>query len=140
MLLKLLTKVFGSRNERVLRSMRKRVENINALEPSMEALTDDELKAKTNEFKQKIANGTKLDDILEEAFAVVREASKRVFGMRHFDVQLIGGMVLNERCIAEMRTGEGKTLTATLPAYLNALTGKGVHVVTVNDYLAQRYA
>ncbi|MCX8662098.1 preprotein translocase subunit SecA [Gilliamella sp. B2911] len=140
MLLKLLTKVFGSRNERVLRSMRKRVENINALEPSMEVLTDDELKAKTNEFKQKIANGTKLDDILEEAFAVVREASKRVFGMRHFDVQLIGGMVLNERCIAEMRTGEGKTLTATLPAYLNALTGKGVHVVTVNDYLAQRDA
>ena len=140
MLLKLLTKVFGSRNERVLKSMRKRVENINALEPSMEALTDDELKAKTNEFKQKIADGTKLDDILEEAFAVVREASKRVFGMRHFDVQLIGGMVLNERCIAEMRTGEGKTLTATLPAYLNALTGKGVHVVTVNDYLAQRDA
>ena len=140
MLLKLLTKVFGSRNERVLKTMRKRVENINALEPSMEALTDDQLKAKTNEFKQKIADGTKLDDILEEAFAVVREASKRVFGMRHFDVQLIGGMVLNERCIAEMRTGEGKTLTATLPAYLNALTGKGVHVVTVNDYLAQRDA
>ena len=140
MLLKLLTKVFGSRNERVLKTMRKRVENINALEPSMEALTDDQLKAKTNEFKQKIADGTNLDDILEEAFAVVREASKRVFGMRHFDVQLIGGMVLNERCIAEMRTGEGKTLTATLPAYLNALTGKGVHVVTVNDYLAQRDA
>ena len=140
MLLKLLTKVFGSRNERVLKSMRKRVETINALEPAMEALSDDELKAKTNEFKQKIADGTKLDDILEEAFAVVREASKRVFGMRHFDVQLIGGMVLNERCIAEMRTGEGKTLTATLPAYLNALTGKGVHVVTVNDYLAQRDA
>lgn len=140
MLLKLLTKVFGSRNERVLKTMRKRVETINALEPAMEALSDDELKAKTNEFKQKIADGTKLDDILEEAFAVVREASKRVFGMRHFDVQLIGGMVLNERCIAEMRTGEGKTLTATLPAYLNALTGKGVHVVTVNDYLAQRDA
>ncbi|KDN10199.1 preprotein translocase subunit SecA [Gilliamella sp. Imp1-1] len=140
MLLKLLTKVFGSRNERVLKSMRKRVEKINALEPAMEALTDDELKAKTTEFKQKIASGTQLDDILEEAFAVVREASKRVFGMRHFDVQLIGGMVLNERCIAEMRTGEGKTLTATLPAYLNALTGKGVHVVTVNDYLAQRDA
>ena len=140
MLLKLLTKVFGSRNERVLKSMRKRVETINALEPAMEALSDEELKAKTNEFKQKIADGTKLDDILEEAFAVVREASKRVFGMRHFDVQLIGGMVLNERCIAEMRTGEGKTLTATLPAYLNALTGKGVHVVTVNDYLAQRDA
>ncbi|OCG69434.1 preprotein translocase subunit SecA [Gilliamella sp. Occ3-1] len=140
MLLKLLTKVFGSRNERVLKSMRKRVEKINALEPDIEALTDDELKAKTTEFKDRIASGTQLDDILEEAFAVVREASKRVFGMRHFDVQLIGGMVLNERCIAEMRTGEGKTLTATLPAYLNALTGKGVHVVTVNDYLAQRDA
>ena len=140
MLLKLLTKVFGSRNERVLKMMRKRVERINALEPQIEALTDEELKAKTTEFKQKIAEGAKLDDILEEAFAVVREASKRVFGMRHFDVQLIGGMVLNERCIAEMRTGEGKTLTATLPAYLNALTGKGVHVVTVNDYLAQRDA
>jgi preprotein translocase subunit SecA len=140
MLLRLLTKVFGSRNERVLKSMRKRVEKINALEPAMEALTDDELKAKTTEFKDRIASGTQLDDILEEAFAVVREASKRVFGMRHFDVQLIGGMVLNERCIAEMRTGEGKTLTATLPAYLNALTGKGVHVVTVNDYLAQRDA
>ena len=140
MLLKLLTKVFGSRNERVLKMMRKRVERINALEQQIEALTDAELKAKTTEFKQKIAEGAKLDDILEEAFAVVREASKRVFGMRHFDVQLIGGMVLNERCIAEMRTGEGKTLTATLPAYLNALTGKGVHVVTVNDYLAQRDA
>ena len=106
----------------------------------MEKLSDNELKAKTTEFKQRIANGESLDSILEEAFAVVREASKRVFGMRHFDVQLIGGMVLNERCIAEMRTGEGKTLTATLPAYLNALTGKGVHVVTVNDYLAQRDA
>ena len=140
MLLNLLTKVFGSRNERVLKMMRKRVERINALEPQIEALTDEQLKDKTKEFKQKIAEGAKLDDILEEAFAVVREASKRVFGMRHFDVQLIGGMVLNERCIAEMRTGEGKTLTATLPAYLNALTGKGVHVVTVNDYLAQRDA
>lgn len=140
MLLKLLTKVFGSRNERVLKMMRKRVEKINALEPAMEALSDDELKAKTAEFKQLVADGKSLDSILEEAFAVVREASKRVFGMRHFDVQLIGGMVLNERCIAEMRTGEGKTLTATLPAYLNALTGLGVHVVTVNDYLAQRDA
>jgi preprotein translocase subunit SecA len=140
MLLKLLTKVFGSRNDRVLKSMRQRVEKINALEPAMEALSDAELKAKTAEFKQKVAAGTKLDNILEEAFAVVREASKRVFGMRHFDVQLIGGMVLNERCIAEMRTGEGKTLTATLPAYLNALTGKGVHIITVNDYLAQRDA
>ncbi|WP_392561497.1 preprotein translocase subunit SecA [Orbus sturtevantii] len=140
MLLKLLTKTFGSRNERVLKSMRKRVDKINALEPAMEALSDDELKAKTVEFKERIAAGKSLDSILEEAFAVVREASKRVFGMRHFDVQLIGGMVLNERCIAEMRTGEGKTLTASLPAYLNALTGFGVHVVTVNDYLAQRDA
>lgn len=140
MLLNLLTKVFGSRNERVLKMMRKRVEKINALEPAMVALSDEELKAKTAEFKQRITSGSSLDAILEEAFAVVREASKRVFGMRHFDVQLIGGMVLNERCIAEMRTGEGKTLTATLPAYLNALTGKGVHVVTVNDYLAQRDA
>lgn len=140
MLLNLLTKVFGSRNERVLRNMRKRVERINRLEPAMEALSDEELKAKTIEFKTMLADGCTTDYILEEAFAVVREASKRVFGMRHFDVQLIGGMVLNERCIAEMRTGEGKTLTATLPAYLNALTGRGVHVVTVNDYLAQRDA
>ncbi|WP_392558221.1 preprotein translocase subunit SecA [Orbus mooreae] len=140
MLLKLLTKLVGSSNDRVLKTMRKRVERINALEPSMESLSDDELKAKTVEFKQRIADGKSLDSLLEEAFAVVREASKRVFGMRHFDVQLIGGMVLNERCIAEMRTGEGKTLTATLPAYLNALTGEGVHVVTVNDYLAQRDA
>lgn len=140
MLLKLLTKVFGSRNERVLKIMRKRVERINALEPAMERLSDEELRAKTAEFKQRVADGKSLDSLLEEAFAVVREASKRVFGMRHFDVQLIGGMVLNDRCIAEMRTGEGKTLTATLPAYLNALTGQGVHVVTVNDYLAQRDA
>ncbi|QIQ20360.1 preprotein translocase subunit SecA [Zophobihabitans entericus] len=140
MFLKLLTKVFGSRNDRVLNSMKKRVERINRLEPQMEALSDDELKQKTAEFKERLASGQKLDGILEEAYAVVREASKRVFGMRHFDVQLIGGMVLNNRCIAEMRTGEGKTLTATLPAYLNALTGKGVHIVTVNDYLAQRDA
>lgn len=140
MLLKLLTKIFGSRNERVLRNMRQRVERINQLEPQMEALSDDELKDKTAEFKAQLAAGKKLDELLEEAFAVVREASKRVFGMRHFDVQLIGGMVLNERCITEMRTGEGKTLTATLAAYLNALTGQGVHIVTVNDYLAQRDA
>lgn len=140
MLLKLLTKIFGSRNERVLRNMRQRVERINRLESLMEALSDDALKNKTAEFKAQLVEGKKLDELLEEAFAVVREASKRVFGMRHFDVQLIGGMVLNERCIAEMRTGEGKTLTATLPAYLNALTGQGVHIVTVNDYLAQRDA
>lgn len=140
MLFKLLTKVFGSKNSRVLKSMRKRVERINALEPAMAALSDEALQAKTQEFKARIEAGKSLNSVLEEAFAVVREASKRVFGLRHFDVQMIGGMVLNERCIAEMRTGEGKTLTATLPAYLNALTGKGVHIVTVNDYLAKRDA
>ena len=140
MLIKLLTKVFGSRNDRSLRRMRKQVAVINAMEPAMEKLSDDELKAKTDEFRARIEKGEVLESLLPEAFAVVREASKRVFGMRHFDVQLLGGMVLNERCIAEMRTGEGKTLTATLPAYLNGLSGKGVHVVTVNDYLAQRDA
>ncbi|ATO34711.1 preprotein translocase subunit SecA [Dickeya dianthicola] len=140
MLIKLLTKVFGSRNDRALRRMRKIVDVINRFEPDMEKLSDDELKAKTQVFRDRIKKGETLESLLPEAFAVVREASKRVFGMRHFDVQLIGGMVLNERCIAEMRTGEGKTLTATLPAYLNALTGRGVHVVTVNDYLAQRDA
>ena len=140
MLGKIVTKIFGSRNDRTIRRMRKIVGEINKLEPEFEKLTDDELKAKTNEFRERLKNGEKEEDILPEAFATVREASKRVFGMRHFDVQLIGGMVLNERCIAEMRTGEGKTLTATLPAYLNALSGKGVHVVTVNDYLAQRDA
>ncbi|AGH72757.1 preprotein translocase subunit SecA [Edwardsiella piscicida] len=140
MLIKLLTKVFGSRNDRTLRRMRKVVEQINRMEPEMEQLSDEQLKAKTVEFRERLAQGAALDSLLPEAFATVREASKRVFGMRHFDVQLLGGMVLNERCIAEMRTGEGKTLTATLPAYLNALTGKGVHVVTVNDYLAQRDA
>ena len=140
MLIKLLTKVFGSRNDRTLRRMRKAVNVINAMEPSMEKLSDDELKGKTAEFRARLEKGESLESLIPEAFAVVREASKRVFGMRHFDVQLLGGMVLNDRCIAEMRTGEGKTLTATLPAYLNALTGKGVHVVTVNDYLAQREA
>ncbi|MBI6138678.1 preprotein translocase subunit SecA [Serratia plymuthica] len=140
MLVKLLTKVFGSRNDRTLRRMRKSVELINRMEPDMEKLSDDELKAKTNEFRARLEKGEVLENLLPEAFAVVREASKRVFGMRHFDVQLLGGMVLNDRCIAEMRTGEGKTLTATLPAYLNALSGRGVHVVTVNDYLAQRDA
>ncbi|NHK64285.1 preprotein translocase subunit SecA [Salmonella enterica] len=140
MLIKLLTKVFGSRNDRTLRRMRKAVSLINAMEPEMEKLSDDELKAKTNEFRARIEKGESVESLIPEAFAVVREASKRVFGMRHFDVQLLGGMVLNDRCIAEMRTGEGKTLTATLPAYLNALSGKGVHVVTVNDYLAQRDA
>lgn len=140
MLTKLLTKVFGSRNDRTLRRMRKLVGVINGMEPAMEKLSDEELKAKTDEFRGRLEKGETLENLLPEAFAVVREASKRVFGMRHFDVQLLGGMVLNERCIAEMRTGEGKTLTATLPAYLNGLTGKGVHVVTVNDYLAQRDA
>ncbi|WP_174848735.1 preprotein translocase subunit SecA [Yersinia artesiana] len=140
MLIKLLTKVFGSRNDRTLRRMRKVVDLINRMEPEVEKLTDEELRAKTDEFRERLANGAVLETLIPEAFAVVREASKRVFGMRHFDVQLLGGMVLNERCIAEMRTGEGKTLTATLPAYLNALSGRGVHVVTVNDYLAQRDA
>ncbi|MCG8707477.1 preprotein translocase subunit SecA [Brenneria sp. 4F2] len=140
MAMNILTKIFGSRNDRTLRRMRKKVDIINRLEPEMQKLSDDELKAKTNEFRERLKEGEPLDNLLPEAFAVVRESSKRVFGMRHFDVQLIGGMVLNERCIAEMRTGEGKTLTATLPAYLNALTGRGVHVVTVNDYLAQRDA
>ena len=140
MLIKMLTKVFGSRNDRTLRRMRKVVNIINGMEPAMEKLSDDELKAKTAEFRARLEKGETLESLIPEAFAVVREASKRVFSMRHFDVQLLGGMVLNDRCIAEMRTGEGKTLTATLPAYLNALTGKGVHVVTVNDYLAQRDA
>ena len=140
MLPKLLTQIFGSRNERLLKTYRKDVERINALEPQFEGLSDDQLRAKTEEFKQRIANGETVDDILPEAFAVCREGSKRVLKMRHFDVQLIGGMVLNAGKIAEMRTGEGKTLMATLPVYLNALTGKGVHVVTVNDYLARRDA
>jgi preprotein translocase subunit SecA len=136
----ILTSVFGSRNERVLRQMSKVVVRINALEPEMQSLNDDALRAKTAEFKQRIADGEGLDKILPEAFAVVREASQRVIGMRHYDVQLIGGIVLHQGKIAEMRTGEGKTLVATLPVYLNALEGKGVHVVTVNDYLAKRDA
>ena len=140
MFVKLLTKMFGSRNDRLLKQMNKEVKKINALEPILEALSDDELKAKTTEFKERLANEETLDQILPEAFAVIREASKRVFGMRHFDVQMIGGMVLNDGKIAEMRTGEGKTLTATLPSYLNALTGNGVHIITVNDYLATRDA
>ncbi|UDG80143.1 Protein translocase subunit SecA [Candidatus Steffania adelgidicola] len=140
MLAKLLTKIFGSRNDRILRCIGKTVDAINQIEPIIESLSDKELAAKTLEFRDRISQGTSADSLLSEAFAVVREASKRVFGMRHFDVQLIGGIVLNDRRIAEMPTGEGKTLTATLPAYLNALAGKGVHVVTVNDYLAQRDA
>ena len=140
MLPKLLTSIFGSRNERLLKEYRRTVAKINALEPSLEPLSDEQLRAKTDEFKQRIAQGESLDNLLPEAFAVVREGSKRVFKMRHFDVQLLGGMALHNGKVAEMRTGEGKTLTATLPVYLNALTGKGVHLVTVNDYLARRDA
>ena len=140
MIANLLKKIFGSRNERLLKQFRKTVQVINALEADLKKLSDDELKGKTEQFKERVKNGTLLDEILPEAFAVVREASQRVLGMRHFDVQLIGGMVLHQGKIAEMRTGEGKTLMATLPAYLNALTGNGVHVVTVNDYLASRDA
>ncbi|VGM95144.1 preprotein translocase subunit SecA [uncultured Avibacterium sp.] len=134
------TKIFGSRNDRILRRLNKQVIKINKMEPEFEALSNEQLQGKTAEFRERLKNGESLQSLLPEAFATVREASKRVLGMRHFDVQLIGGMVLNNRCIAEMRTGEGKTLTATLPCYLNALTGKGVHVVTVNDYLARRDA
>ena len=137
---KVLKKVFGSRNERLIKRMQKTVAQINALEEQTAALSDEQLRAKTDEFRGRLEKGETLDDLLPEAFAVVREAGKRVLGMRHFDVQLIGGMVLHQGKIAEMRTGEGKTLVATLAAYLNALPGKGVHVVTVNDYLARRDA
>ena len=140
MLGKLFTKLIGSRNDRFLKKLRKTVEQINAMESQYAGLSDAELQQKTAEFKQRYADGTSLDQILPDAFATVREASKRVFGMRHFDVQLIGGMVLHQGKIAEMRTGEGKTLTATLPAYLNAISGNAVHVITVNDYLAKRDA
>ncbi|MBD1580991.1 preprotein translocase subunit SecA [Pseudoalteromonas sp. S16_S37] len=140
MIANLFTKIFGSRNDRTIKNIRKTVALINALEEQYSALSDEELKAKTAEFRQRFEQGTSLDDLLPEAFATVREASKRVFNMRHFDVQMIGGVVLHEGRISEMRTGEGKTLTATLPAYLNGLTGKGVHVITVNDYLAKRDA
>ncbi|AMO38776.1 preprotein translocase subunit SecA [Thauera humireducens] len=136
----LLKKIFGSRNDRLVRQYLQTVRKINALEPEISALSDDALRGKTAEFRQRVANGEALDALLPEAFAVVREAGKRVHGMRHFDVQLVGGMVLHNGKIAEMRTGEGKTLVATLPAYLNALSGKGVHVITVNDYLASRDA
>ncbi len=135
-----LTRLFGSRNDRLLKTYTKAVAQINALEPGMQSLSDEQLTGKTVEFQQRLANGETVDSLLPEAFAVCREAARRVLGMRHFDVQLIGGMVLHAGKIAEMRTGEGKTLTATLPVYLNALAGKGVHVVTVNDYLASRDA
>ncbi|HMW01174.1 MAG TPA: preprotein translocase subunit SecA, partial [Acidobacteriota bacterium] len=135
---KLLTRIFGSANERYLKRIRPIVARINDLEPDIQQLTDDQLRAQTVKFKERLDAGESLDDLLPEAFATVREASRRTTTMRHFDVQMIGGIVLHEGRIAEMRTGEGKTLVATLPSYLNALTGKGVHVVTVNDYLARR--
>ena len=135
-----ITRVFGSRNQRLLKQYSKSVAKINSLEEETRALSDADLAARTVEFKQRVADGESLNDLLEEAFAVAREAARRALGMRPFDVQLIGGMVLHDGNIAEMRTGEGKTLVATLPAYLNALSGEGVHVVTVNEYLAQRDA
>jgi len=134
----LLGKIIGTQNERELKRLRPLVGRINSLESSLDSLSDAELRARTETFKTRLANGETLDDLLPEAFAVVREGGRRVLNMRHFDVQLIGGMVLHGGRIAEMKTGEGKTLVATLPAYLNALAGKGVHVVTVNDYLARR--
>src|SRR5437773_6220563 len=152
---KVLTKVFGSSNERFLKSIRPTIAAINQFEAKIQSLTDEDLRARTVAFKERIADAVKdaidkddrkrleqdaLNEILPEAFAMVREASKRTTGMRHFDVQLIGGIVLHQGKISEMRTGEGKTLVATLPAYLNALTGRGVHVITVNDYLAARDA
>jgi preprotein translocase subunit SecA len=139
-MLNLAKQIFGSVNERKVRNLRPQVARINALEPTFEALSDEALRNKTSEYRHKLARGAKIDDILPEAFATVREAAKRTLGQRHFDVQLIGGMVLHQGKISEMKTGEGKTLVATLPVYLNALTGRGVHVVTVNDYLAKRDA
>src|SRR3954464_7747156 len=134
------TRLFGSRNERLLKQYSHNVAAINALEPEIARLADAALAGKTGELRKRHADGATLDELLPEAFAVVREASKRTLRMRHFDVQLVGGMMLHAGKIAEMKTGEGKTLVATLPAYLNALTGKGVHIVTVNDYLARRDA
>src|SRR5437870_1997702 len=134
----LLAKVVGTQNERELKRLRPLVAQVNALEPAMKALSDEHLRAKTAEFRERFSAGETLDELMPEAFAVVREAGWRILNMRHFDVQLIGGAVLHKGKIAEMKTGEGKTLVATLPAYLNALEGRGVHVVTVNDYLARR--
>src|SRR5437016_8788815 len=140
MISNILTRIFGSRNERLLKQYSQAVTEINALEPTIAALTDDALREKTAALKTRVAAGETLDSVLPEAFAVVREAGKRTLNMRHFDVQLVGGIALHNGKIAEMRTGEGKTLVATLPAFLNALAGTGVHIVTVNDYLAQRDA
>ena len=133
-----LTKIFGSKNERVLKQIQPLVERINSLEPDIQKLDDAALAAKTVAFKERVAKGESLDELLPEAFAVTREAARRVIGERHYDVQLIGGVVLHQGKIAEMKTGEGKTLVGTLPVYLNALTGRGVHLITVNDYLARR--
>src|SRR5437899_3468547 len=133
-------KLFGSSNERRIRSYQPRVDEINALEQELEKLSDEALRARTDAFKKEVGEGKSLDDVLVPAFATCREAAKRTLGQRHFDVQLMGGMILHEGRIAEMKTGEGKTLVATLPVYLNALAGRGVHVVTVNDYLAKRDA
>src|SRR5262245_56689679 len=138
MLSVLAKRLFGSANDRYIKTLAKTVQEINALEPAVKALDDEALKARTAWLKDRLAKGETLDDILPDAFATVREAARRVLGQRHFDVQLMGGMVLHRGMIAEMKTGEGKTLVATLPVYLNALSGKGVHVVTVNDYLARR--
>src|SRR5213595_3959597 len=137
-MINILTKIFGSRNERLLKQYGQVVRRINALESATAALSDDELRSRTVALRERVGNGEELDAVLPEAFAIVREAGKRTLQMRHFDVQLMGGMVLHNGKIAEMKTGEGKTLVATLPVYLNALTGRGVHVVTVNDYLARR--
>src|SRR4249919_3172565 len=134
----LLAKVVGTQNDRELKRLRPIVAEVNGFEPAIQALSDEQLRGKTAEFRKRLAGGERIDDLLPEVFAVVREAGRRVLNMRHFDVQLIGGAVLHKGTIAEMKTGEGKTLVATLPAYLNALAGKGVHVVTVNDYLARR--
>ncbi len=140
MIAALAKRVFGSANDRYVRSLSKYVDAVNAFEPTIEALSDDELRGQTEIFRKRLADGAKLDDLLPEAFATVREAAKRTLGQRHYDVQLIGGIALHRGEIAEMKTGEGKTLVATLAVSLNALTGKGVHVVTVNDYLARRDA
>jgi len=140
MIHKIIKKWIGTRNDRILRTYGKLVDKINAFEPAISSLSDEALRAKTLEFKARLADGVDLNSLLPEAFAVVREASRRSLGLRHFDVQLLGGITLHFGKIAEMRTGEGKTLVATLPAYLNALTGRGVHIVTVNDYLAKRDA
>lgn len=140
MLASILRTLFGTKHERDIKRMRPVAEASNALEPSLQPLSDQDLQARTDELKRRLADGEELDDLLPEAFAVCREVARRSVGMRHFDVQLLGGVVLHEGRIAEMATGEGKTLVATLPAYLNALTGRGVHIVTVNDYLARRDA